>query len=168
MLKRFVPFVFFVVSFAAALAFAAEAPVSSVPAKADTATTREVPVRYWVIGDSVEQEAIFVKIEKDTVYLRALDESTKKIFEEINEQEAVALQESNGQKVEDEDEFEDDDKAEPAKPAEIIMTDAVKDSLAATSDSAAAADSVAAAEAAKAAEIAADAEDALEAAREKE
>ena len=164
MLKRFAPFVFFVVSLAAALAFAAEspaAPVSSVPAKADTATTREVPVRYWIIGDSVEQEAIFVKIEKDTVYLRALDESTKKIFEEINEQEAVALQESNGQKVEEEDEFEDDDKAEPAKPAEIIMTDAVKDSLAAKSDSAAAADSIAAAEAAKAAEIAADAEDDL-------
>ena len=168
MLKRFVPFVFFVVSFAAAMAFAADAPASPAPAKADTATTREVPVRYWVIGDSVEQEAIFVKIEKDTVYLRALDESTKKIFEEINEQEAVALQESNGQKVEEEDEFEDDDKAEPAKPAEVIMTDAVKDSLAATSDSAAAADSVAAAEAAKAAEIAADAEDDLEAALEKE
>ena len=141
MLKRFAPFVFFVVSLAAALAFATEspaAPVSSVPAKADTATTREVPVRYWIVGDSVEQEAIFVKIEKDTVYLRALDESTKKILEEINEQEAVALQESNGQKVEEEDEFEDDDKAEPAKPAEIIMTDAVKDSLAAKSDSAAA------------------------------
>ena len=150
------------------MAFAADAPAAPVPAKADTATTREVPVRYWVIGDSVEQEAIFVKIEKDTVYLRALDESTKKIFEEINEQEAVALQESNGQKVEEEDEFEDDDKAEPAKPAEVIMTDAVKDSLAAKSDSAAAADSVAAAEAAKAAEIAADAEDDLEAALEKE
>ena len=168
MLKRFVPFVFFVVSFAAALAFAADAPASPAPAKADTATTREVPVRYWVIGDSVEQEAIFVKIEKDTVYLKALDESSKKLFEEINEQEAVALQESNGQKVEEEDEFEDDDKAEPAKPAEVIMTDAVKDSLAAKSDSAAAADSVAAAEAAKAAEIAADAEDDLEAALEKE
>ena len=168
MLKRFAPFVFFVVSFAAALAFAAEAPAAPAPAKADTATTREVPVRYWVIGDSVEQEAIFVRIEKDTVYLKALDESTKKLFEEINDQEVAALQESNGQKVEEEDEFEDDDKAEPAKPAEIIMTDAVKDSLAATSDSAAAADSVAAAEAAKAAEIAADAEDDLEAALEKE
>lgn len=168
MLKRFVPFVFFVVSFAAALAFAAEAPAAPAPANADTATTREVPVRYWVIGDSVEQEAIFVKIEKDTVYLKALDELSKKLFEEINDQEVAALQESNGQKVEEEDEFEDDDKAEPAKPAEIIMTDAVKDSLAATSDSAAAADSVAAAEAAKAAEIAADAEDDLEAALEKE
>jgi hypothetical protein len=29
---------------------------------------REVPVRYWVNGDSVELEAIFVKIENDTVY----------------------------------------------------------------------------------------------------
>ena len=171
MLKRFAPFVFFVVSLAAALAFATEspaAPVSSVPAKADTATTREVPVRYFLVGDSVEQEAIFVKIEKDTVYLRAPDDAAQKVLEEIRDEEAVALQESNGQKVEEEDEFEDDDKAEPAKPAEIIMTDAVKDSLAAKSDSAAAADSIAAAEAAKAAEIAADAEDDLEAALEKE
>ena len=105
MLKRCVPFVFFVVSFAAALAFAADAPAAPVPAKADTATTREVPVRYWVIGDSVEQEAIFVKIEKDTVNLKALDETSKKLFEEINDQEVAALQESNGQKVDEDDEF---------------------------------------------------------------
>ena len=176
MLKRFIPFVFFAVSFAFAQGPAAPAPApqqgapkaSAVVNPADTATTREVPVRYWVIGDSVEQEAIFVKIEKDTVYLRALDESTQKIFEAINEQEAIALQKSNGQKVEEEEEFEEDDKPEPQKPAEVIMTDAVKDSLAAQTDSAAAADSIAALEAAKAAEIAADAEDDLEAALEKE
>ena len=128
MLKRFAPFVFFVVSLAAALAFAAEspaAPVSSVPAKADTATTREVPVRYFLVGDSVEQEAIFVKIEKDTVYLRAPDDAAQKVLEEIRDEEAVALQESNGQKVEEEEEFEDDDKPEPQKPAEVIMTDAI-------------------------------------------
>jgi hypothetical protein len=35
-------------------------------------TGREVPVRYWVKGDSVELEAIFVKIENDTVYLKSL------------------------------------------------------------------------------------------------
>ncbi len=162
MLKRLIPFVFFAVPFA----FAQEAKPAV--ATADTATTREVPVRYWVIGDSVEQEAIFVKIEKDTVYLRALDESTQKLFERLNEAEAAALQESNGQKVEEEDEFEDDDKVEEKKPADVIMTDAVKDSLAAKSDSATAADSIAQAEAAKAAEIAADAEDDLEAALEKE
>ena len=98
---------------------------------ADTATTREVPVRYFLVGDSVEQEAIFVKIEKDTVYLRAPDDAAQKVLEEIRDEEAVALQESNGQKVEEEDEFEDDDKPEPQKPAEVIMTDAVKDSLAA-------------------------------------
>ena len=163
MLKRLIPFVFFAVPFA----FAQEAK-PAVANPADTATTREVPVRYWVIGDSVEQEAIFVKIEKDTVYLRALDESTQKLFERLNEAEAAALQESNGQKVEEEDEFEDDDKVEEKKPADVIMTDAVKDSLAAKSDSATAADSIAQAEAAKAAEIAADAEDDLEAALEKE
>ena len=180
MLKRLLPFVFFAVPFALA---AESAPTAGSPAPAapvakqaapkaapavvnpaDTATTREVPVRYWVIGDSVEQEAIFVKIEKDTVYLRAPDESTQKIFEAIYEAEAAALQKSNGQKVEEEDEFEDDDKAEEKKPADIIMTDAVKDSLAAQSEL----DSAAAAEAAKAAEVAADAEDDLEAALEKE
>ena len=179
MLKRFIPFVFFAVPFAFAAesaptaASAPAAPVAkqaspkAAPAvvnPADTATTREVPVRYWVIGDSVELEAIFVKIEKDTVYLRAPDESTQKIFDAINEAEATALQKSNGQKVEEEDEFEDDDKVEEKKPADIIMTDAVKDSLAAQSEL----DSAAAAEAAKAAEVAADAEDDLEAALEKE
>ena len=147
---------------------AAPAPKAVVVNPADTATTREVPVRYFLVGDSVEQEAIFVKIEKDTVYLRAPDDAAQKVLEEIRDEEAVALQESNGQKVEEEEEFEDEDKPEPQKPAEVIMTDAVKDSLAAKSDSAAVADSIAAAEAAKAAEIAADAEDDLEAALEKE
>lgn len=147
---------------------AAPAPKAAVVNPADTATTREVPVRYFLVGDSVEQEAIFVKIEKDTVYLRAPDDAAQKVLEEIRDEEAVALQESNGQKVEEEEEFEDDDKPEPQKPAEVIMTDAVKDSLAAKTDSAAVADSIAAAEAAKAAEIAADAEDDLEAALEKE
>ena len=180
MLKRFVLFVFLIVSFALAQETAPASPATPAPAPlapapkaapavvnpADTATTREVPVRYWIVGDSIEQEAIFVKIEKDTVYLRALDESTQKIFESINEKEAIALQESNGQKVEEEED-EEEYKIEEKKPAEIIMTDAVRDSLAAQ----AVADSleaVAAAEAARAAEAAADAEDDLEAALEKE
>ena len=162
MLKRLIPFVFFVVPFAFA-----QGAKPAVVNPADTATTREVPVRYWIIGDSVEQEAIFVKIEKDTVYLRDPDENTQKIFDAIREREALALQESNGQKVEEEED-EEEYKIEEKKPAEVIMTDAVKDSLAAKSDSATAADSVAQAEAAKAAEIAADVEDDLEAALEKE
>lgn len=174
MLKRLVPFVFFAMSFALAqepaAPVAAPAPAAKPAAPvaaADTATTREVPVRYWIVGDSVEQEAIFVKIEKDTVYLRAPDETAQKIFETINEQETAALQESNGQKVEEEEEDEEEYKIEEKKPAEIIMTDAVKDSLAAQ----AASDSIQAAaaeQAAREAEIAADAEDDLEAALEKE
>jgi len=186
MQKRIGPFVFLFVLCATCFSvpFAQDAPapeaapaVAPAPAApkaaavvnpADTATTREVPVRYFLVGDSIEQEAIFVKIEKDTVYLRALDEKSQKIIEEIREEEAIALQESNGQKVEEVEEFEDDDAPEPEKPVEVIMTDAVKDSLAAKSDSAVVADSIAAAEAAKAAEIAADAEDDFEAALEKE
>ena len=174
MLKRLIPFVFFAVSFALAqepaapvVAPAPAAKPAAPVAAADTATTREVPVRYWIVGDSVEQEAIFVKIEKDTVYLRAPDETAQKIFETINEQETAALQESNGQKVEEEEEDEEEYKIEEKKPAEIIMTDAVKDSLAAQ----AASDSIQAAaaeQAAREAEIAADAEDDLEAALEKE
>ena len=172
MLKRIAPFVFLIVPFAFAQEAPAVAPAApkapAVVNPADTATTREVPVRYFLVGDSIEQEAIFVKIEKDTVYLRAPDDAAQKKLEEIRDEEAVALQESNGQKVEEEEEFEEDDKPEPQKPAEVIMTDAVKDSLAAKTDSATVADSIAQAEAAREAEIAADAEDDLEAALEKE
>ena len=94
---------------------------------------REVPVRYWVNGDSVELEAIFVKIENDTVYLKKPTEAELKHIEHITDQQAIALQESNGQEVEQaEDENEEVDLN--AKPAEIIMTDAIKDSMAAQSD----------------------------------
>ena len=93
---------------------------------------REVPVRYWVNGDSVELEAIFVKIENDTVYLKKPTEAELKQLEHIADQQAIALQESNGQEVEPtEDENEE---ADLSKPAEIIMTDAIKDSMAAQSD----------------------------------
>ena len=80
---------------------------SSVAAPASSAApvSREVAVRYCVSGDSVEQEAIFVKIEKDTVYLKAPTEADMKKFAKLEEKANVALQESNGQEVEeDEDE----------------------------------------------------------------
>ena len=94
---------------------------------------REVPVRYWVNGDSVELEAIFVKIEHDTVYLKKPTEAEQKHLEHIADQQAIALQESNGQEVEPvEDENEEVELPKPAN--EIIMTDAVKDSMAAQSD----------------------------------
>ena len=94
---------------------------------------REVPVRYWVNGDSEELEAIFVKTENDTVYLKKPTEAELKHIEHITDQQAIALQESNGQEVEQaEDENEEVDLN--AKPAEIIMTDAIKDSMAAQSD----------------------------------
>ena len=94
---------------------------------------REVPVRYWVNGDSVELDAIFVKIENDTVYLKKPTEAELRHIEHLTDKKAVALQESNGQEVEQvEDENEEVDLTKPA--AEIIMTDAIKDSMAAQSD----------------------------------
>lgn len=38
---------------------------------------REVPVRYVMVNDSIEQDAKFVKIAKDTVYLLPLDSATQ-------------------------------------------------------------------------------------------
>ncbi|MBR5692260.1 MAG: hypothetical protein IKX42_01010 [Fibrobacter sp.] len=111
---------------------------SSVAAPASSAApvSREVAVRYWVSGDSVEQEAIFVKIEKDTVYLKAPTEADMKKFEKLEEKANVALQESNGQEVEEDEDEEVEIKKDSA---EIIMTDAVKNSMAEESDSARAA-----------------------------
>ena len=94
---------------------------------------REVPVRYWVNGDSVELEAIFVKIENDTVYLKKPTEAELRHIEHLTDKRAIALQESNGQEVEQaEDENEEVDLNQ--KSTEIIMTDAVKDSMAAQAD----------------------------------
>lgn len=141
---------------AAAVSSSSVTPTSSVAA---APTSREVPVRYWVAGDSVELEAIFVKIENDTVYMKAPTEADLKKLEKIADKASIALQESNGQEVEEEDEFEE---AEIKKDtAEVIMTDAVKDSMAAQSDSAIAAR-------AAAEELAQDAADDLEAALAKE
>ena len=114
----------------------AKVPTPVSPAKSAAPKAREVPVRYWINGDSVEQEAIFVKIENDTVYLKKPTEAEQKYIERIADEEAMALQESNGQKVDD---FMEEDEADSKQDAaQIIMTDAVKESLAAQADTAAA------------------------------
>lgn len=107
----------------------APAPVATVTAAAPVAATggREVPVRYWVTGDSVELEAIFVKIEKDTVFLKKPNATEQKHLDKIADKASIALQQSNGQEVEEEEEVQD--------TVEVIMTDAVKDSVAAKQDS---------------------------------
>ena len=87
---------------------------------------REVPVRYWVNGDSAELEAIFVKIENDTVYLKKPTEAEQKQIDKIVDEQDLALQESNGQQVE---ESEEDDEVEIKRDTAVIMTDAVKDSM---------------------------------------
>ena len=92
---------------------------------------REVPVRYWVNGDSAELEAIFVKIENDTVYLKKPTEAEQKQIDKIVDEQDLALQESNGQQVE---ESEEDDEVEIKRDTAVIMTDAVKDSMAAQAD----------------------------------
>ena len=148
MLKRIIFSLFLV--FAATVSFADEPAVSSENTTASSSSVssssvqsssseglkgREVPVRYWVKGDSSELEAIFVKIENDTVYLKKPTEEEQRRIDHLADKQAVALQESNGQEVEP---VEDDDEVEiQQKPAEIIMTDAVKDSMAAKAEDAA-------------------------------
>lgn len=125
-----------------ALSFGAEDSLP-VAASSDSAVptpevkaSREVPVRYWVAGDSVEQMAIFVKIQNDTVFLKNPGETEQKQIEKLVDRENQALQASNGQEVEDSDDQDGED-VEIQKPAaEIIMTDAVKDSVAAQSEAA--------------------------------
>ncbi len=96
-------------------------PTSAEPAPAES---REVPVRYWVVGDSAELEAIFVKIEKDTVYLKRPSEAEQKQIDKIVDEQNAALQETNGQKVEEDSEDTEEDVKQPV--AEVIMTDEVK------------------------------------------
>lgn len=113
----------------------AAAPASVVSASAPVekpAEGREVPVRYWVVGEAEEQDAIFVKIEKDTVYLKRPNEAEQKQIDKIDEAASIALQESNGQKVEEEEEEEVEI---PKDTVGVIMTDAVKDSVEAQNDS---------------------------------
>ena len=126
---------------------AAEAPASSSEMSSEALSSssvaepegpkgREVPVRYWVNGDSVELEAIFVKIENDTVYLKKPTEAEQKQIDRIVDEQNLALQESNGQQTEDSAEDENDEVEIKKDTTEIIMTDAVKDSMAAQSDTA--------------------------------
>ncbi len=94
---------------------------------------RKVAARYWIQGDSVEQEAFFVKIEKDTVFLKRPTEKQLKRFARLAEEANAELQRSNGQQVEEiEDDEEEEDIVKPV--AEVIMTDAVKESVAAQSE----------------------------------
>lgn len=86
---------------------------------------REVPVRYWVTGDSVEKEAIFIKIFRDTVYLRMPNAEEMKHLDKLIDAANAELQKSNGQDVEEEE--EDVEEQQPA--AEVIMTDDVKKSM---------------------------------------
>ena len=99
----------------------AKAPVDTTP---KPAVGREVPVRYWVMGDSVEQEAIFVKIEKDTVYLKRPNAEEQKTLEKIQEENMAALEESNGQTQEgDEDEDSDSTNVTPAPVVPVAQVD---------------------------------------------
>jgi len=122
------------VSAAAPVATPAAAPVPPPVAEPAAPPSREVPVRYWVSGDSVEQMAIFVKIQNDTVYLKNPEGNQLKQIDKLVDQENLALQESNGQKVDDVEDVEEEDEAPKKDTVEVIMTDAVKDSIAAQSD----------------------------------
>jgi len=84
---------------------------------------REVPVRYWIMGDSVEQEAIFVKIEKDTVYLKRPNADEQKTLEKLQEETIAAMEESNGQHQDDEEDDEADSVATPAPAAPVAVAD---------------------------------------------
>jgi hypothetical protein len=108
----------------AASAAANAAPAADSAAAPAPAVGREVPVRYWVMGDSVEQEAIFVKIEKDTVYLKRPNAEEQKTLEKIQEENMAALEESNGQaQEEDEDEDSDSTNVTPAPVVPVAQVD---------------------------------------------
>ncbi|MBR3851980.1 MAG: hypothetical protein IKJ76_08090 [Fibrobacter sp.] len=98
----------------------AKAPVDTV---AKPAVGREVPVRYWIMGDSVEQEAIFVKIESDTVYLKRPNADEQKNLEKLQEATIAAMEESNGQHQDDEEDDEADSVATPAPAAPVAVAD---------------------------------------------
>lgn len=94
---------------------------------------RDVPVRYWVNGEADEAEAIFVKIQNDTVYLRNPNADELNRLNTIREQENIARQETNGQITE-----EDVDEDKPDS-VEVIMTEDVKKAISGEKDSAEAA-----------------------------
>ena len=98
---------------------AAKAPVDTTP---KPTVGREVPVRYWIMGDSVEQEAIFVKIERDTVYLKRPNAEEQKNLEKLQEETIAAMEESNGQHQEDEED-DADSVATPAPAVPVAVAD---------------------------------------------
>ena len=114
--------------FEAKLAASSAASAAADSAPAAPAVGREVPVRYWIMGDSVEQEAIFVKIERDTVYLKRPNADEQKNLEKIQEENMAALEESNGQ-AQDEDE-EGADSVATAAPAPVAPVTQVDSSAA--------------------------------------
>lgn len=99
---------------------AAKTPVDTTP---KPTVGREVPVRYWIMGDSVEQEAIFVKIEKDTVYLKRPNADEQKNLEKLQEETIAAMEESNGQHQEDEEDDESESAAAPAPVVPVAVAD---------------------------------------------
>ena len=99
---------------------AAKTPADTTP---KATVGREVPVRYWVMGDSVEQEAIFVKIERDTVYLKRPNADEQKNLEKLQEQTIAAMEESNGQHQEEEEDDEADSVATSTPPAPVAVAD---------------------------------------------
>lgn len=99
---------------------ASKTPVDTTP---KPTVGREVPVRYWVMGDSVEQEAIFVKIEKDTVYLKRPNADEQKNLEKLQEQTIAAMEESNGQHQEEEEDDEAESAAAPAPVVPVAVAD---------------------------------------------
>ena len=100
--------------FEAKLAAASASSATDSATLAAPAVGREVPVRYWIMGDSVEQEAIFVKIERDTVYLKRPNADEQKNLEKIQEANMAALEESNGQTSDEDEDDEDSTKVAPA------------------------------------------------------
>ena len=100
-----------------------EAAKTSADTTPKPAVGREVPVRYWVMGDSVEQEAIFVKIERDTVYLKRPNADEQKNLEKLQEQTIAAMEESNGQHQEEEEDEESESAATPAPAAPVAVAD---------------------------------------------
>ena len=99
-----------------------EAAKASVDTMPKPTVGREVPVRYWIMGDSVEQEAIFVKIERDTVYLKRPNAEEQKNLEKLQEETIAAMEESNGQHQEDEED-EADSVATPAPAVPVAVAD---------------------------------------------
>jgi hypothetical protein len=59
------------------------------------------------VGESAEQEAIYVKTQHDTVYLRAPTAEELKLINSIDDAENNALQNTNGQEVEEDDDDDD-------------------------------------------------------------